>query len=112
MKSTQADWAYRDCSLIMSWYDSVRLDRVFTAHEKQVFANTGVMLRTETAATTISADMVRRPMNLPCTHYHHMNALLAFISYQTDLDIESLIHYDKRELRTDESTGLRRGLKH
>lgn len=92
------------CTLIfiMSWYDSVRLKgRIFTAHEQQAFADhTGVTLIHADNGATISADrIVMRPMNLPCTHYHHMNALLAFISYQTDLDIKSLIHYNERELR-------------
>lgn len=88
----------------MSWYDGVYLKgRCFTAHEKRAFANhTGVTLTQTADGAKITGERIfaRRPMNLQLTHYHHMNALLAFISCHTDLALESIIHYDDREIVT------------
>lgn len=87
---------------LMAWYDGVYLKgRGFTVHERQAFERyAGVSLLQTDNGTTISEKrtLVKRPINLKVTHYHHMNALLAFMSCYTDPGVEPLIRYDEREI--------------
>lgn len=90
--------------LRMAWYDGVYLKgRGFTVHENQAFEKyAGVSLSQTDNGTTICGKrtFVKRPMNLKLTHYHHMNALLAFISCYTDPGVQPLIRYNEREIVT------------
>lgn len=90
--------------LDMDWYDGVHLkDRAFTAHERDSLERHARVssVKTKNGETMgVKGTVVKRPMDLKLTHYHHMNALVALLSCHTDQSCESIICYPGREIRS------------
>lgn len=90
--------------LDMDWYDGVHLkDRTFTAHERDSLERHARVssVKTKNGETMgVKGTVVKRPMDLKLTHYHHMNALVALLSCHTDQSCESIICYPGREIRS------------
>lgn len=88
----------------MDWYDGVHLkDRAFTAHERdslELHARVLSVKTTNGEMMGVKGTVVKRPMDLKLTHYHHMNALVALLSCRTDPSCESIICYPGREIRS------------
>lgn len=79
----------------MGWYNSLCLKgRILTSHERKSL---------ESYVSTVGTDdgemikakgtVVKRPMDLKLTHYHHTNALLALMSCYIDSGCQTNICY-------------------